>query len=118
MKIQLLRECGLCGTRMRHDEPRWDVAGAIACTGCRDRLAPNACPECKGTGGGPYKVCDACEGAGLMPGTPCPHTGTSWCENADCPECRQGKHGNCTGWALDPDTDEIRECGCAQGGHA
>lgn len=35
----------------------------------------------------------------------------------DCPECRQGKHANCTGWALDAD-DEQTECGCAQGGHA
>jgi hypothetical protein len=36
----------------------------------------------------------------------------------DCPECRQGKHVNCTDWALDPDTDEMVECECAQGGHA
>lgn len=36
----------------------------------------------------------------------------------DCPECRQGKHGNCTNEALDPETDEIVPCECAQGGHA
>lgn len=35
----------------------------------------------------------------------------------DCPECRQGKHANCTGWALDPDTDELVDCPCAEGGH-
>jgi len=36
----------------------------------------------------------------------------------DCPECRSGKHGNCTGWAIDPDTDEMVECECRVGGHA
>lgn len=35
----------------------------------------------------------------------------------DCPECRAGKHPNCTGWALDENDDTV-ECGCAQGGHA
>lgn len=34
----------------------------------------------------------------------------------DCPECRSGKHPNCTGWALD-DADEMVECPCAEGGH-
>lgn len=29
-----------------------------------------------------------------------------------CPECRQGKHPNCTGWALD-DNDEVIPCGCS-----
>lgn len=28
-----------------------------------------------------------------------------------CPECQQGKHGNCTGWAID-DYDRIIFCGC------
>jgi hypothetical protein len=36
----------------------------------------------------------------------------------DCPECQSGKHVNCAGWAVDPDTDEIVECNCATGGHA
>jgi hypothetical protein len=36
----------------------------------------------------------------------------------DCPECHAGKHGNCTGWAIDSDTDELTPCGCAAGGHA
>lgn len=35
----------------------------------------------------------------------------------DCPECRQGQHGNCTGWAID-DNDEMVECECLMGGHA
>ncbi|AWY05303.1 hypothetical protein SEA_MEMENTOMORI_49 [Microbacterium phage MementoMori] len=29
-----------------------------------------------------------------------------------CPECRDGKHGNCTGEALHEATDVIVECGC------
>ncbi|QHB37043.1 hypothetical protein QDA00_gp60 [Microbacterium phage Matzah] len=29
-----------------------------------------------------------------------------------CPECRDGKHGNCTGEALHEITDVIVECGC------
>jgi hypothetical protein len=29
-----------------------------------------------------------------------------------CPECRDGKHGNCTGEALHDATDVIVECGC------
>lgn len=36
----------------------------------------------------------------------------------DCPECRQGKHRNCTGQVLDLDTDQWHECTCAEGGHA
>jgi hypothetical protein len=35
----------------------------------------------------------------------------------DCPECQQGKHRNCTDWAIDPDTDEVVPCDCASGGH-
>lgn len=29
-----------------------------------------------------------------------------------CPECAQGKHQNCTGWALNEATDEIVDCHC------
>lgn len=29
-----------------------------------------------------------------------------------CPECRDGKHGNCTGWALDEQADEFGACAC------
>jgi hypothetical protein len=29
-----------------------------------------------------------------------------------CPECRDGKHGNCIGYALGPD-DVVVACGCA-----
>ena len=29
-----------------------------------------------------------------------------------CPECVQGKHGNCDGTAYDDVVDEIVECGC------
>lgn len=36
----------------------------------------------------------------------------------DCPECRSGKHLNCTGWAVDRETDELVECECKVGGHA
>lgn len=28
-----------------------------------------------------------------------------------CPECRNGKHPNCDGWAID-DNDEIAVCSC------
>lgn len=31
-----------------------------------------------------------------------------------CPECVQGKHGNCTGWAFD-EADEGVDCGCTHG---
>ena len=36
----------------------------------------------------------------------------------DCPECQQGKHAICTGWAIDEDTDTVVACECAEGGHA
>lgn len=36
--------------------------------------------------------------------------------NDDCRECREGKHRNCTGWAINPD-DEIVPCDCEAGGH-
>jgi hypothetical protein len=29
-----------------------------------------------------------------------------------CPECRDGKHTNCTEWALDPITDDVVACLC------
>ncbi|ASD52318.1 hypothetical protein QCN32_gp43 [Arthrobacter phage Niktson] len=29
-----------------------------------------------------------------------------------CPECRDGKHQNCTGQALHPVSDEIVACNC------
>jgi hypothetical protein len=29
-----------------------------------------------------------------------------------CPECRDGKHANCTGWALHPYTDDLEACDC------
>lgn len=35
----------------------------------------------------------------------------------DCPECAQGKHRTCAGWAIDEDTDEFVDCECAEGGH-
>lgn len=35
-----------------------------------------------------------------------------------CPECRNGKHGNCTGQALDEATDELVACVCTADGHA
>jgi hypothetical protein len=34
----------------------------------------------------------------------------------DCPECRQGKHDLCAGFAFD-DNDEMVPCPCAEGGH-
>lgn len=36
----------------------------------------------------------------------------------DCPECRAGKHANCTGQAYDADADAFVPCGCQEGGHA
>lgn len=35
----------------------------------------------------------------------------------DCPECQQGKCRNCTETTLDPDTDVMVPCECAEGGH-
>lgn len=32
-------------------------------------------------------------------------------EKLVCPECRDGKHPNCTGWALGPN-DDLVECNC------
>lgn len=29
-----------------------------------------------------------------------------------CPECRNGAHRNCCGWAIDEATDEVVDCGC------
>lgn len=31
-----------------------------------------------------------------------------------CPECRDGKHGNCIGYALNAETDVVEDCACAQ----
>jgi hypothetical protein len=31
-----------------------------------------------------------------------------------CPECRDGKHGNCVGSALHPITDDIVDCLCGE----
>lgn len=35
----------------------------------------------------------------------------------DCPECQNGKHQNCAGWAIDEETDAVVDCTCAEGGH-
>jgi hypothetical protein len=35
---------------------------------------------------------------------------------AVCPECRDGKHGNCIGYALDQATDTVVACGCGHTG--
>lgn len=35
-----------------------------------------------------------------------------------CPECRVGKCGNCAGWALDLEIDDLVDCACQQVGHA
>jgi hypothetical protein len=35
------------------------------------------------------------------------------CEAPLCPECRQGKHANCTGWAFRK--DDLVTCGCLEG---
>jgi hypothetical protein len=35
---------------------------------------------------------------------------------AVCPECRDGKHANCIGYALDTATDTVVDCGCAHQG--
>jgi hypothetical protein len=34
-----------------------------------------------------------------------------------CPECKAGKHPNCTGQALDADTDTFVPCVCGNLGH-
>jgi Zn finger protein HypA/HybF involved in hydrogenase expression len=34
-----------------------------------------------------------------------------------CPECRSGKHHNCTGWAIDEATDEVIACPCPEPAH-
>jgi hypothetical protein len=34
-----------------------------------------------------------------------------------CPECKQGKHQNCTGDAFDEDLDDIVACYCAETDH-
>ncbi len=33
-------------------------------------------------------------------------------KEAICPDCREGKHGNCLGDALDEQVDQIVECFC------
>lgn len=35
---------------------------------------------------------------------------------ASCPECEQGKHDNCTGWALNSRDVEV-QCRCEITGH-
>jgi len=36
---------------------------------------------------------------------------TRW--SGECPECRNGKHDNCTGQTLDEVTDEFVPCSCS-----
>lgn len=33
-----------------------------------------------------------------------------------CPECGNGKHVNCTGWAIDED-DNVVDCDCTDDAH-
>lgn len=34
-----------------------------------------------------------------------------------CPECRAGKCVNCTGWAINENTDEVVDCRCGNNVH-
>lgn len=34
-----------------------------------------------------------------------------------CPECRDGKHNNCTEWAVHPVSDEVVPCACPNPTH-
>jgi len=36
----------------------------------------------------------------------------------DCPECTQGKCGNCDGTSWNPKADDVDTCPCAERGHA
>lgn len=38
-------------------------------------------------------------------------------KGAICPECDQGKHVNCTGWAIDEETDRVIDCSCPLPAH-
>lgn len=35
-----------------------------------------------------------------------------------CPECRSGKHVNCSKWSLDEQTDDVVACPCNENGHS
>lgn len=35
----------------------------------------------------------------------------------ECPECRQGKHGNCNGDSWDNEVDDFVDCACAARSH-
>jgi len=42
---------------------------------------------------------------------------TSSADTPDCPDCVQGKHGNCDGLSWDNLRDELSDCPCALLGH-
>lgn len=51
--------------------------------------------------------------------TPCPVIDLTIVQvgTPKCPECGDGKHGNCDGWAWDFDRDDVAPCPCAKGEH-
>jgi hypothetical protein len=43
--------------------------------------------------------------------------GVDWSEPVPCPECQQGKHGNCDGTSWDDLLDQPCPCPCEEAGH-
>ncbi len=63
----------------------------------------------------PRPGCAYCKGSGIVPVSKDPdEIGDCVCTDPrpTCPECRDGKHGNCIHEALTDETDEFVDCAC------
>jgi hypothetical protein len=55
--------------------------------------------------------------AGIDPQGNCPFCHAAESGLDPCPECRQGKHGNCDGLTWDDQADDLAPCPCYAAGH-
>jgi hypothetical protein len=90
--------CDSCGKRA--DGTAEDVASArVASTRAGWELTRDAVA---------HRAVDRCPSCAVRPALADPSVPSSWV----CPECEQGKHGNCNAWAWNFDEDEKTECQC------
>ena len=97
----------------------------VICDRCAEQSAPNtdqtqARIETTNAGWmlvrdgiGATDYCPRCAGTPRRPNEPVVAS-TGEAPKWVCPECEQGKHGNCDGWAWDFDADDKTQCQCPE----
>ena len=81
--------CDFCGGQNQYQK---DIGDRSACFDCAERIKPDLCPACDGSGLNCLacgSVCLLCQGEGLRRGAACPYAGHQFCESDTCAECKE-----------------------------